>query len=257
MSSERQGVGDHRIDFDLSLHVPIDDFRYVGTAARAAESGAAPDPAGDELKRPRRDFLTGTGNADNNALAPAAVAAFQRRAHQVDVADALECVIGAPDLVGAALGHVDEVRHEVAADVFRIDEVRHAEALTPGLFIGISVDADYHVGADEAQALDHIEPDAAEAEDNALGAGLDLGGVDDGADARGDAAADVADLIERRVLADFRHRDLGQHGEIRECRTAHIVMHFLAADGEARRAVGHDALALGGADSGTEIGFAR
>ena len=36
----------------------------------------------------------------------------------------------------------------------------------------------------------------------AVGADLDLGRVDDGADAGGDAAADVADLVERRVLAD-------------------------------------------------------
>jgi hypothetical protein len=28
------GVGDHRIDLDLALHVPIDDFRHVRAAAR-------------------------------------------------------------------------------------------------------------------------------------------------------------------------------------------------------------------------------
>ena len=75
---ERHGVGDHRVDLDLTLHVPIDDFRHVGAAARAAEGGAAPDPAGDELKRPRRDLLAGAGDADDDALAPAAMAAFQR-----------------------------------------------------------------------------------------------------------------------------------------------------------------------------------
>jgi hypothetical protein len=36
---------------------------------------------------------------------------------------------------------------------------------------------------------------------------LDLGGVDDRADAGGDPAANIADLVEGRVLADFRHRD--------------------------------------------------
>src|SRR5580658_6038717 len=254
---ERQGVGDHGIDFDLSLHIPIDDFRHVRTAARAAEGGAAPHSPGDQLKRPCRDFLTSAGNADNNALAPTAVAALQRRAHQIDVADAFERVIGAADLIGAAFGHVDEMRHEITADVFRIDEMRHAEAFAPGLLRWIGVYADNHVGADEAQTLDHIEPNAAEAEDNALRARLDLGGVDDGADAGSDAAADVADLIERSVLADFRYRDFVQHGVIRECRTAHVVVDFLAPDGEARRAVRHDALALGGADGGAEIGFAR
>src|SRR5262249_37966922 len=58
-------------------------------------------------------------------------------------------------------------------------------------------------------------------------------GVDHRADAGSHAAADVADLVERRVLADFRHRDLWQHGEIRESRAAHVVVDLLAADGEA------------------------
>ena len=53
---ERHGVGDHRVDLDLAVHVPVDDLRHVGAAARAAEGGALPDPAGDELERPRRDL---------------------------------------------------------------------------------------------------------------------------------------------------------------------------------------------------------
>lgn len=34
---ELQGVGDHRVDLDLAVHVPVDDFRHVGTATCAAE----------------------------------------------------------------------------------------------------------------------------------------------------------------------------------------------------------------------------
>jgi branched-chain amino acid transport system substrate-binding protein len=30
-------MGDHRIDLDLLLHVPVDDFRHIGAPARAAE----------------------------------------------------------------------------------------------------------------------------------------------------------------------------------------------------------------------------
>ena len=125
--------------------------------------------------------------------APAAVAALERLAHQVHVADALEAV------VGAAVGERDEVRHEVAADFLRVHEVRHAELLGERLARRVDVDADDLVGAGHARALDHVEPDAAEAEHDDVGAGLDLRRVDDGADARGDAAADVADLVERRV----------------------------------------------------------
>jgi hypothetical protein len=76
-----------------------------------------------------------------------------------------------------------------------------------------------------------------------------------GADARGDAAADVADLIERRVLADLGERDLGQHRVIREGGAAHIVQDRLAAIREAAGAVRHDAAALGAADRLAQIGL--
>src|ERR1044072_1707107 len=45
--------------------------------ARAAERGPLPFAAGDELERPGRDLLAGTGDADDDADAPAAVAAFE------------------------------------------------------------------------------------------------------------------------------------------------------------------------------------
>jgi hypothetical protein len=38
---------DHRVDLDLALHVPVDDFG-TGAAARATER-CLPDPAGNEL----------------------------------------------------------------------------------------------------------------------------------------------------------------------------------------------------------------
>src|SRR5579872_7455202 len=72
-AGERHGVGDHRVDRDLAGHVPVDDLRHLRAAARAAERGAAPEAAGDELKRPCRDLLAGAGDADDNALAPAAM----------------------------------------------------------------------------------------------------------------------------------------------------------------------------------------
>ena len=138
-------------------------------AARAAEGRAFPDPAGHELERPRRDFLPGAGDADDHRHAPALVAAFQRLAHHLDVADALEAV------VGAALGEIDEMRHEIASrHLLRIDEVRHAEFLGERAPCRIEVDADDHVGAGQPRALNHVEPDAAEAEHHDVGARLDL-----------------------------------------------------------------------------------
>ena len=60
------------------------------------------------------------------ALAPAAVAALERLAHGVDVADALEGV------VGAAAGEVDDRLHDlVAPDLVRVDEVRSCRTSRP------------------------------------------------------------------------------------------------------------------------------
>src|SRR5215470_13443732 len=100
---EGQDMGDEVVDIDPPFHVPIDDLRYVGAAPRAAEGGAFPDAPRDELERPRRDLLTRAGDADDDADAPALVAAFERLPHHLDIADAFEAVIG------AALGQLDEV----------------------------------------------------------------------------------------------------------------------------------------------------
>ncbi len=134
--------------------------------------------------------------------------------------------------------------------------MRHAETLAPAFLVGVDIDADDHVGAGEPQALDDVEADAAEPEHDRGRADLDLGGVDDGADAGRDPAADVADLVEGRGRIDLGHGDFRQHGEIGEGRTAHVVEDRLLADGEAARAVGHQALPLGGADRRAEIGLA-
>ena len=53
----------------------------------------------------------GAGDADDDADTPAAMAAFERLAHRLDIADALEAVIG------AALGQIDEIGHEIALDL--------------------------------------------------------------------------------------------------------------------------------------------
>ncbi len=43
--------------------------------------------------------------------------------------------------VGTALRHVDEVRHDIVANLLRIDEVGHAKFLAPFLAVRIDVDA--------------------------------------------------------------------------------------------------------------------
>ena len=139
----------------------------------------------------------------------------------------------------------------------RVDEVGHAELAAPFLARRVDVDADDPVRADQPRALDDVEPDPAEAEHDDVRPRLDLRGLDHRADAGRDPATDVASRLERRVLADLRHRDLGQHGEVREGRAAHVMEDGLALVGKAAGAVGHHALALGGADLGAQVGLAR
>src|SRR5215217_7323046 len=137
---DRHHVGDERIDVDLLVHVPVDDLRHIAPALGAAEGRAHPVPAGDELEGTRGDLLAGAGDADDHRLAPAAMAAFQRLAHQLGVADAFEAV------VGAAVGQLDEVGDQVLGPQCPgIDEVGHAELAAQCLALAIEVDAHDHV----------------------------------------------------------------------------------------------------------------
>src|SRR5207302_6831406 len=145
---ERQLMGDQVVDVDFAFHIPVDDFRHVRAAPRAAEGGSLPDAAGDQLEGPRRDFLAGAGDADDDAAPPAAVRAFERLAHDVDIADALEAVIG------AALRQVYEMRDEVTLNLLRVDEMRHSEFFGHFPPLWIEIDADDHVGPGHTGALD-------------------------------------------------------------------------------------------------------
>src|SRR5205807_1625738 len=111
----------------LAVHVPIDDFWHVGAAARTTERGALPDPAGDQLEWTSRNLGAGRSHTDDDGLAPTAMRGLQRLAHHADTARAVEGIVGPPDLVGAALGHVDEVSDQIAAELLGVDEMRHAE----------------------------------------------------------------------------------------------------------------------------------
>src|SRR3546814_12383856 len=82
---QRQDVGDHRVDLDLAIHVPVDDLGHVCAAPGAAEGGALPHATGDELERAGGDFLARFGDADDDAFTPAAVAAFERGAHHFGI----------------------------------------------------------------------------------------------------------------------------------------------------------------------------
>src|SRR6478752_3387712 len=90
---QRQLVGDEGIQRDLAAHRLRDHARQLRAPLDAAERRAAPDAPGHQLERPRADLLPGAGDTDDHRLAPTLVAALQRRAHHLDVADALEAEV--------------------------------------------------------------------------------------------------------------------------------------------------------------------
>jgi hypothetical protein len=83
------------------------------------------------------------------------MAAFERLAHRVHIADAFETV------VGAAVRELDEMADDIALDLLRVHEMRHAELPCEAFARGIDVDADDLVRARNARALNDIEADAA------------------------------------------------------------------------------------------------
>ena len=105
------------------------------------------------------DLLATLSHADDDALAPAAMAAFQRLAHHLNITGAVEAVVRTA--AGQAHQMLDHVAH-----IARVHEVGQAELPPPPLLVGVDVDADDLGRADHLRALDDIEADAAEAEHN-------------------------------------------------------------------------------------------
>src|SRR5690606_37495640 len=125
-----------------------------------------------------------------DGLAPAAMATFERLAHDFGVADAFEGV------VRATIGELDNMGHDML-DLVGIDEVGHPELARHGFALGVQIHPNDLVCAHHLGALYDVQPDPAQPEHHHVGARLDLGGQQDRANACGDTATDVADLVKR------------------------------------------------------------
>ncbi len=243
-------MGDEVVDVDLAVHVPVHNLRHIGAAACTAKSRALPFAAGHQLKGPRADLGARFCHANDDAAAPALVCAFQRLAHDLGVANALKAV------VGTTIGQLNNRVHHVFG-VLGIDEMRHAEFARHGFAFGVQINADDLVGTHHLQALDHIESNATQAKYNSICACFYFRRKDDCANASGDATADVANLVERRILANFGQRDFGRHRVVAEGGGTHVMKDGFAVQAEATGGVGHQALALRPANQLAQIGFAR
>src|SRR3546814_20553108 len=90
------GFLDHRVVGELAGHIQGDVLLDVGASPGAAEGSALPDAAGAELERACGDFLAGFGDADEDALAPAAMAAFERGPHHLGIPRRVDAIIASP-----------------------------------------------------------------------------------------------------------------------------------------------------------------
>src|SRR5882672_4899904 len=245
-----QHFGDHFVDLDLAVEVAVHVAGQLRAAFDAAECRAAPDATGNQLERTGRYFLTGTRDTDDNRFAPTLVTTLQRRAHHMNVADAFERV------VDAAVRQVDDDLLDGLVVVFRIDIVGCAERLGHGPFARVEIDGDDARGLGHHRTLHDRQADTAKTEYGNRRTRRDFRGIQYRADTGRDAAAEQADLVERRFGVDLRHRNLRQHGVFGKCAGAHVVQDGLALEGKSRGTVRHHALALGYADSLTQISLA-
>ena len=72
----------------------------------------------------------------------------------------------------------------------------------------------YKSGTDQAQALNDIQANSAEAENNTIRSRFNFRGVDNSTNAGGDAATDVTDFVKWRIEPDFSERNFRQHGVV-------------------------------------------
>src|SRR5690348_17185324 len=90
----------------------------------------------------------------------------------------------ASKVVCPAVRHLDDLGDDVlAAHALRVKEVGHPELAAPLLAVGVDVDTDDCVRADQLGALDDVEPDPAEPEHDHVCPRLNLGRLDHRADA--------------------------------------------------------------------------
>jgi hypothetical protein len=107
------------------------------------------------------------------------------------------------------------------------------------LFIS-GVDCNDDARPSECRSLYRIQPDAARADHDDGRARLDLGGVQNGSDARGHGASDERGAFERHGIVDLDEAQPVQRRELGHDRGAHEVIELFAAlVPEPRRSVGH------------------
>ena len=118
----------------------------------------------------RADLLPSSSNTNDDALAPALMTRFQRRAHDVDIARAVESVI-AP-----TVRHIDESALDILALLQvrgRIDEIRAPELTRPLFLRSVHINRDDLACSPRSRTLNHTQTHTSRAKDSNIRALLD------------------------------------------------------------------------------------
>jgi hypothetical protein len=127
-----------------------------------------------------------------------------------------------------------------------VDEVRGAEAERLGLLGGVHVDGHDPASCGDGRSLEHVEADAAGADDHDGLAGLDLRPVEHGADPGDHAAAHEAGARERDLVGDDDGLVLEDDGLLAEHAGVGELERLVAPDRERTAEAAHGVAAVGG-----------
>lgn len=93
-------MGNHRVDLDLAVHVPVNNFRHFGASLGTAKGRAAPDSAGNQLERAGRNFSPRRCHDNNDRFSSALVRRLKRRAHHIHITRRIKGIVRPSDFGG-------------------------------------------------------------------------------------------------------------------------------------------------------------
>src|SRR5690606_36253727 len=102
---------------------------------------------------------TRLGHTNYDRFAPAAMTALKCLTHNLGVAYAFERIIS------TAVSQLNNVVNHIV-DLFRVDEMRHAELACHGLALGVDINANDFVGTHHACTLNDVQAYAAQAKNH-------------------------------------------------------------------------------------------
>lgn len=250
--AQRLAVRDELVDLEAALEVVADEAGQLGAALDATKRAALPHTARHQLEGTGADLLAGRRDTNNDALAPALVRRLESGTHNLHVARAVKGV------VAATVGQLNQLVDDSGAlgQLGGVDKVGGTKLAGPFLLGGVDVDDNNLAGVLGNGTLDDGQTDTAGTENGDTAALLNLGGDAGGTVTGGDTTAQKAGAVKGSVLLDGDDGDVGNNGVLGEGGGAHKVQDILAAGLEARSAVGHHALALGGTDLAAQVGLA-